>query len=125
MIIPDETFLKLPAREKESQMLFLAGEICLGLFKPTSAMEESSLRLAGYMADHAFGRSRDNHLYDENVSSVRRACHLLLEGLPVPLIESYDPLQVRWGSPCLMDYGKMRSELDVHILDLKRDHNIN
>lgn len=106
------------ARERERLLLQRLAKVAAGLHTPDGAEHEDELRQLGYGCYLARRRVEDP---DDNLGRVALFCMQCLEGKPPPGGRRFrDPAQERWGAPWHMDIGKLRTELPVHLMQVRR-----
>ncbi len=107
------------ARHREHLLLELLAKVAAGLHAPDGAEHEDELRQLGYGCYLARRRVEDP---DDNLGRVALFCMQCLEGRPRPEDRRFrDPVQERWGAPWHMDIGKLRTELPVYLMRLRRE----
>ena len=85
---------------------------------PDGREDEASLRQLGYACELARGRVE---YPDGNLGRVARFCRARLEGTAAPAGRFRDPVQASWGALWHVDAGKLRTELPLHLMKLRRE----
>jgi len=106
------------ARRRERDLMELLAKVAAGRYMPDGREDEASLRQLGYACDLARGRVEDP---DGNLGRVARFCRERLEGTAVPAGRFRDPVQASWGALWHLDAGKLRTELPLHLMKLRRE----
>lgn len=105
------------ARRRERDLMELLAKVAAGRHMPDGREDEASLRQLGYACELARGRVEDP---DGNLGRAARFCRERLEGTAVPAGRFRDPVQASWGAPWHVDAGKLRTELPLHLMKLRR-----
>ena len=106
------------ARRRECDLMELLAKVAAGRHVPDGREDEASLRQLGYACELARGRVEDP---DGNLGRVARFCRERLEGMAVPAGRFRDPVQAGWGALWHLDAGKLRTELPLHLMKLRRE----
>jgi len=106
------------ARRREHDLMELLAKVAAGRHMPDGREDEASLRQLGYACDLARGRVEDP---DGNLGRVVRFCRERLEGKAAPAGRFRDPVQASWGAPWHVDARKLRTELPLHLMKLRRE----
>ncbi len=106
------------ARRRERDLMELLAKVAAGRHMPDGLEDEASLRQLGYACELARGRVEDP---DGNLGRVARFCRERLEGKAVPTGRFRDPVQAGWGALWHVDAGKLRTELPLHLMKLRRE----
>ncbi len=106
------------ARRRERDLMELLARVAAGRHMPDGREDEASLRQLGYACELARGRVEDP---DGNLGRVARFCRARLEGTTAPAGRFRDPVQASWGALWHVDAGKLRTELPLHLMKLRRE----
>ena len=106
------------ARRRERDLMELLAKVADGRHVPDGREDEASLRQLGYACELARGRVEDP---DGNLGRVARFCRARLEGTTAPAGRFRDPVQASWGALWHVDAGKLRTELPLHLMKLRRE----
>ncbi|MDE0406254.1 MAG: hypothetical protein OXN81_00190 [Alphaproteobacteria bacterium] len=96
----------------------LLAKVAAGRYMPDGREDEASLRQLGYACELARGRVEDP---DGNLGRAARFCRERLEGTAAPAGRFRDPVQASWGAPWYVDARKLRTELPLHLMKLRRE----
>lgn len=106
------------ARRRERDLMEFLAKVAAGRHMPDGREDEASLRQLGYACELARGRVEDP---DGNLGRAARFCRERLEGTAVPTGRFRDRVQASWGARWHVDAGKLRTELPLHLMKLRRE----